>query len=208
MWINLIKAILFDFDGVLTTDATGSQSICNYICMKTGIHLETFEKEYYKFNDDLLYGKTNHESIWEALCDELNNKIDISILHESFINTPIDNQMLEIIDKLKKQNYKIGMITDNKKDRINDIVNYYEWNKKFNAITISADVGSGKDYNDIFYKNLEYLEVTPNECVFIDNQEKNLIAPKSIGMNVIYFDHEKRDYEKLIQEFKSLSILL
>lgn len=208
MWINLIKAILFDFDGVLTTDATGSQSICNYICMKTGIHLEAFEKGYYKFNDALLYGKINHESIWETLCNDLNSKIDISILHESFINTPIDNQMLEIVDKLKKQNYKIGMITDNKKDRINDIVNFYDWNKKFNAITISADVGSGKDYNDIFYKNLEYLEVTPNECVFIDNQQKNLIAPKSIGMNVIYFDHKKRDYEKLIQEFKSLSILL
>lgn len=33
----MIKAVLFDFDGVLTTDATGSQSICNYICKETGV---------------------------------------------------------------------------------------------------------------------------------------------------------------------------
>lgn len=204
----MIKAILFDFDGVLTTDSTGSQSICNYICKKTGLVEETFKKEYYKYNNDLLYGKTNHENIWEVLCKGLKTKIDINILYESFINTPIDCQMIAIVDSLKKQNYKIGMVTDNKKDRIEHIVKYYDWKEKFDAITISADVGSGKDYSEIFVKIIECLNLTANECVFIDNQEKNLIIPKSMGMNVIYFDHEKRNYEKLIQEFNKLAIIL
>jgi putative hydrolase of the HAD superfamily len=204
----MIKAILFDFDGVLTTDSTGSQSISNYICKKTGLDAVVFKKEYYKYNNDLLYGKINHENIWEALCKGLNSKIDISILYESFINTPIDSQMIAIVDKLKNQNYKIGMVTDNKKDRIDSIVKYYDWNRIFDGITISADVGSGKDTKEIFVKIIECFNVTANECVFIDNQEKNLIIPKSMGMNVIYFDHEKRNYEKLIQEFKNLSIIL
>lgn len=111
----MIKAILFDFDGVLTTDATGSESICNYICMKTGLNIKIFEKEYFKYNDDLLYGKTTHEEIWKNLCEGLNTQIDMNILYESFINTPIDNQMMKLIDGLKKQNYKVGMVTDNKK---------------------------------------------------------------------------------------------
>ena len=204
----MIKAILFDFDGVLTTDATGSQSISNYICKKTGLGAEAFKKEYYKYNEDLLYGKIKNESIWEELCKGLNTKININILHESFINTPIDSQMLEIVDRLKKQNYKIGMVTDNKKDRIDDIAKYYDWNKIFDTITISADIGSGKDYSEIFQKTIDCLNLNANECVFIDNQEKNLIVPKRMGMKVIYFDHEKRNYEKLIQEIKNLSILL
>lgn len=202
----MIKAILFDFDGVLTTDATGSLSICNYICKKTGLDIETFENEYYKYNDDLLYGKINHEDIWDKLCKELNLKIDINILYESFINTPIDVKMMDFIDELKKQNYKIGIVTDNKKDRIDDIVKYYDWNKIFDSITVSADIGSGKDCDEIFMKTIECLNVNAEECVFIDNQEKNLIIPKSMGMNVIYFDHEERNYEKLIEEFKNLSI--
>ena len=205
---TMIKAILFDFDGVLTTDATGSQSICNYICKKTGLNAETFKKEYYKFNNDLLYGKSNHKNIWEALCKGINTKIDIRILYESFIATPIDGQMLAIVDRLKNQNYKIGMVTDNKKDRVDDIVKYYNWNNIFDAITISADVGSGKDHSEIFKKIMECFNLTESECVFIDNQEKNLIIPKSMGMNVIYFDHEKRNYEKLIQEFRDLSIVV
>jgi len=204
----MIKAILFDFDGVLTTDGTGSQSICNYICNKMGLDIEIFKKEYYKYNDDLLYGKINHENIWGTLCEGINTKIDINILYESFKNTPTDSRMIEIVDELKQQNYKIGMVTDNKKDRIDEIVKYYDWNRIFDAITISAEVGSGKDYNEIFMKTMDCLNVNADECVFIDNQEKNLVIPKSMGMNVIYFDHIKRNYEKLIQEFKSLSIIL
>ena len=198
----MIKAILFDFDGVITTDATGSQSICNYICKKIGLNIEIFEKEYYKYNDDLLNGKINHKDIWDSLCKGLNTKIDINILYESFINTPIDSKMMEFIDALKQQKYKIGMVTDNKKDRISDIVEYYNWSKVFDAITVSADIGSGKDYKAIFMKTIDCLNVNADECIFIDNQEKNLIIPKSIGMNVIYFDHIKRNYEELIKEFK------
>jgi Predicted phosphatase/phosphohexomutase len=68
----MIKAVLFDFDGVLTTDATGSESIWNYVCKKTGVDIEKFKEVYYKYNDDLLDGKTNHQNIWEQLCKELN----------------------------------------------------------------------------------------------------------------------------------------
>lgn len=204
----MIKAILFDFDGVLTTDATGSQSICNYICKKTDLDSEIFKKEYYKYNNDLLYGKSNHENIWAVLCKGLNTEIDINILYESFVNTPIDSRMMALVNGLKHQNYKIGMVTDNKKDRIDSIVKYYDWNKIFDAITISAEVGSGKDYNQIFVKTIESLNVNADECIFIDNQEKNLIIPKSMGMNIIYFDNEKRNYEKLIGELNNLSIII
>lgn len=204
----MIKAILFDFDGVLTTDATGSQSICNYICRKMGLDVKIFENEYYKYNNDLLYGKTSHEEIWQKLCEGLNTHIDMNILNESFINTPIDSRMLSIVKNLKKQNYKTSMVTDNKKDRMDDIVKHYGWNKIFDSIAVSAEVGSGKDYDEIFIKAIENLDVKADECVFIDNQEKNLFIPKSMGMKAIYFDHKKRNYEKLIKDFKSLSIML
>lgn len=204
----MIKAVLFDFDGVLTIDGTGSESICNYICEKTGIDLELFEKEYFKYNDDLLYGKIKHEDIWDILCRGLNTQIDIKILYESFLNTPIDSKMMELVVKLKEKNYKIGMVTDNKKDRIDNIVKYYVWDRVFDKITISAEVGSGKDCNEIFERTIDSLNVNADECVFIDNQEKNLVIPRSMKMNVVYFDHIERNYEKLIKNIKELSIII
>lgn len=202
----MIKAILFDFDGILTTDRTGSLSICKYISKKTGIDYELFKKEYYKYNADLLYGKVKHEDIWEVLCSGLNRKIDINVLYESFLNTSIDNQMIELACKLKEQNYKIGMVTDNKKDRIDNIIKHYDWDKLFDTITISSEVGSGKDCKAIFERTIDSLKVTMDECVFIDNQEKNLIIPRSMGMKVIYFNDGERNYDELVQKLKELSV--
>lgn len=59
---------------------------------------------------------------------------------------------------------------------------------------------------NILCSKLDCLNVNVDECVFIDNQEKNLIIPKSIGMNTIYFNHDERNYKKLIKELKELSI--
>ena len=116
--------------------------------------------------------------------------------------------MIGIVDNLKQQNYKIAMVTDNKKDRIDNIVNFYDWDKLFDEITISAEIGSGKDNIEIFEKTIKSLNVNADECVFIDNQKKNLIIPESMGMKVIYFDHDKRNYDNLIEEFRKLSITI
>lgn len=205
---NMIKAVLFDFDGVLTTDATGSQSICEYISKNSPIDADLFKSAYYKYNRDLLYGKTNHETIWPLLCNSINCKIDMSVLYESFINTSIDYRMMEILINLKHKHYKIGMVTDNKVDRIDEIIKHHNWEPLFDTISISATIGSGKDERAIFERTLDQLCLKANQCVFIDNQEKNLIVPASMGINVIYFDHDKRDYQKLDEAFKKLSLML
>jgi len=203
----MITSVFFDFDGVMTLDATGSQSICNYICRETGIDSDLFKEEYKKFNDDLLYGKINHKDIWKKLCSRINKDIDIQILNDSFINTPIDNQMVDLVKALKNKKYKTAMVTDNKKDRIDSIVKYYYLDKVFDAITVSADIGSGKDHEEIFVKTMQGLNVKSNECVFIDNQEKNLIVPEKLGMKVIHFDHEKRDTDKLVRQLSYLGVI-
>jgi hypothetical protein len=100
---HMIKSILFDFDGVLTLDATGSQSICNYVCKETGVDKDLFKKEYKKYNNDLLYGKTKHEDIWEKVFSGINKEISVEILYDSFINTRIDNEMCNLIKDIKSR---------------------------------------------------------------------------------------------------------
>ena len=54
----------------------------------------------------------------------------------------------------------------------------------FDAICVSAEVGSGKESEVIFKKALSLLGVKPEEAVFIDNQEKNLIVPVKMAFPV------------------------
>ena len=204
--MNRIKAIFFDFDGVMTIDKTGTQSICNYISKNCNIDKDTFEKEYRKYNNDLLYGITTHKKIWNKICQDLNENIPISFLYDSFENTPINNEMHNFVKIIKRQNLKTALITDNKIDRINIIKEKYKLNKIFDIIIVSAEVGFGKDKKEIFQIVLDKINVKSDECIFIDNQEKNLIVPKNMGINTIFFDDEQRNMQKLKNEIKKYGI--
>lgn len=202
----MCKAVLFDFDGVLTLDATGSTTIGNYITKITGIDRDLFTKEYRRYNKELVYGKVSHEEVWGSICDGINEEIDIQILKDSFINTPLDHDMLELVMNLKKLGYITGIITDNKKDRMDAVVRYYKLNDLFDYIIVSAEIGSGKDNYDIFVNVIDNLSLNPYECIFIDNKQKNLIIPNEMGMKSIFYDHEKREFKKLKEELKSIGV--
>lgn len=193
-----MQAILFDFDGVLTIDKYGSDSILRYLGDNTNVPIDVLKREYYKINRGLLNGEYTHKDIWEDYCKNVGYDIDFQILIDSFINTPLDNEMISLVRELKTK-YKIGMITDNKVDRITEILEYHNLTDLFDTVTISAECKCGKSDRKIFDITLESLGVEANECVFIDNSQKNLVVPQQLGINTILFDDENRD----INEFKN-----
>ncbi len=197
----MIKAILFDFDGVLTTDKTGSQSIINYLSAKTGIPFDTLKPVYASFNNDLLLGSLKHEGMWQAFCDRIGTNIDYTLLTESFGNTPIDADMIALAKQLKTD-YAIGMITDNKCDRIDAIVQHHGWDDLFDVISVSAAFGSGKTDVRIFNKTLSALGIRPEDSVFIDNTEKNLMIPEQLGMHTILFDDTNRNIAQFTEQLQ------
>ena len=192
-----MRAILIDFDGVLTIDKYGSDSILRYLAENTPISIDILKKEYYKINRGLLNGEYTHKEIWSNYCTNVGYDIDFQVLIDSFINTPLDWDMISLVRELKNE-YKIGMITDNKVDRITEILKYHKLTDLFDTVTISAECKCGKSDRKIFDITLETLGVKPNDCVFVDNTQKNLVVPQELEIRTILFDDEKRN----IYEFK------
>jgi putative hydrolase of the HAD superfamily len=192
----VIKAIFFDYDGVLTTDKTGSLTTNRYLSKMTTIEYETVRRAFAQYNQDLLVGKTTHGAIWEAVCEATRCKIDFALLEQAFLSTPINDAMFALARRLRRQ-YKLGIVTDNKKDRIACLRKSQDFDALFNPIVVSAEFGSGKDSSAIFEYALRCLEIRPEEGVFIDNNSHNLIAPGALGMGVIFHDDEKNDVDKL-----------
>lgn len=202
----MYKAILFDFDGVLTTDSTGTVSIMKYFENETDIDLEKFEKAYRKHNWNLLYGKSTHQEIWNQVCKDALQKIDISALYDSFVATPLDTKMISLAQELKEKGYIIGMITDNKTDRVEYILEHHNLRDLFDLVTISANIGSGKKEETIFESTIISNSLIYEECIFIDNNKSNLVIPNEKGMGTIFFDHNERDFEKLLEAFKKYDV--
>ena len=200
----MIRSILFDFDGVLTLDASGSQSILNYLSRQTGISLSLLEDVYYKYNTDLLDGRLTHKDIWPDLCMQIGIPINFTLLTDSFIHTPIDTDMLAYAAELHQQ-YQLAMVTDNKADRMNTICSHYHLNELFDVVAVSATFHSGKAHPEIFVDTLRQLNCLPAECIFIDNTASNLTIPGQMGIHTILFDDRARDLPALQNEIHTLT---
>jgi len=192
-----LKAVLFDFDGVLTTDKTGSLTTCKYLSNVTGINSHDISSAYKLFNNDLLLGKTTHSQIWNLFCDILGKQINDNLLIEAFKSTPLNQPMIDIANSLKNKGLFLGIITDNKKDRIDFLREYHKLDNIFNCITVSADFGVDKSSQDIFIIASNKLNTSPENCLYIDNQPKNLTIPKDIGMKTYFHDDSINDINLL-----------
>ena len=55
-----IRGVFFDYDGVLTTDKTGSLTTCRHLSSRTGIELNVLANVLQSFNPDLSVGKRSY----------------------------------------------------------------------------------------------------------------------------------------------------
>lgn len=192
----MIRSIFFDFDGVLTTDKTGSVTTIRYLSEKTGIDQDSLWEAFAPFNDDLLHGRTSHAEVWSDICRNLGKELDIDLLLGTFESTPMNQGVLDLAMSLRRT-CTVGIITDNKKDRIEFLRRHAELDDLFFPIVVSAECGTGKDRPDIFLRALRDVDMAPNEAVFIDNSERNLLAAAALGMQTVHFDDSKNDIQGL-----------
>lgn len=191
-----MKAVLFDFDGVLTTDKTGSLTTLRALGEATGIPLTRLRDAFAPYNDALNLGRTTHAAIWPAVCRALNARIDARLLQAAFESTPFNARMLALARDLRRT-CAVGIVTDNKKDRMDHLTTYAGLSSLFDPIVVSAAIGADKSSPAIFERALDHLGIAPADAVFIDNSERNLVAPRGMGMAAVHFDDDLNDVEGL-----------
>ena len=202
----MIKAIFFDFDGVLTRDKTGSLTTTRYITEATGIDHARITAAFARFNEDLTSGRCTHAGIWPEICRDLDADIDIGVLEAAFASTPLNDRMFALAMRLRPH-FVVGVITDNKQDRMDCIERLHRISSAFHPVVVSAAVGSTKGDCAIFEHALELARVGSSECIFIDNDARNLSIPHKMGIVGIHFDDVANDIPRLIEELRERGVV-
>lgn len=195
----MIRAVLFDFDGVLTTDRTGSVTTAKFLSAQTGLPREYVKSVYRKHYFGSLRGEATQREVWSAFCAETGVPNQPYLLDNAARATPVDTQMLALVRQLRTGRYKTGLVTDNPVERMAVAAEHFHLHELFDAITVSGEIGSRKDQPMIFEATFAALGVRPEECVFIDNTAANLVVPGRMGVKTIFFDDETRDMAALRQ---------
>ena len=189
----MIKAIIFDYGGVLTFGRY------------TAVILKGIEKRHgkgavnrYQALDDLIVEMDSGEMGLEGFVEKVNEKIgtDISFkeMHEIF--EEVVNLNPKVIELIKKtgQKYRVLMLSNNDPPTIGILrKKHSDLLQLFEKTYFSCELKMRKPSKEIFEHLLKDAGLKAGECVFIDDKEKNVKAAEALGFKAVLF----RDAELL-----------
>ena len=182
-----MKTILFDFFGVLSTPV--------YKKVIEKFVPETEHSEWMKKLDVLDIGDLSEAD----LVGQLSQKAGVTeeVIWTEVNNAPVVNkELFEYIQNNLKGNYKIGLLTNIPRSLIERIIP--EKLAMFDFVLISTDLKLIKPSKEIFEVAVMKCACQPNEILFIDDGEKNIIAAKALGLNGIVY----KDFSSFLSEIK------
>ena len=191
----MIKAVLFDLDGtLLNRDESVQLFVANqYERLKNfldHISKETYINRFIQLDN---HGYVWKDKVYEQLVSEyaitgLRSKDLLQDYLENFkySTVPYPN-LLQMLEKLKQQDFQLGMITNGFGKFQMDNIEALKIKHYFDAVLVSEWEGLKKPDSAIFNRALNKLKVKPTESVYIgDHPENDINAAHNIGMETIW----------------------
>lgn len=94
----------------------------------------------------------------------------------------------EVLEKLKANGLKIGIVTNGSKDFQNNKIDFTGIRKYMDTILISDEVGFRKPEKKIFNLSLELMHLKNNEVCFVgDNPHNDILGARDCGIAGIWY---------------------
>jgi HAD superfamily hydrolase (TIGR01509 family) len=176
----MIKAIIFDCFGVLTTEGFGLFRD-KYLSQDVAKRRQANESM-----DQLNAGQIPYDKFAEALANlaGVSNKTVRSYLDENKPNEPL----LDYVRSDLKPHYKIGMLSNAGNDWLKEMFTQEDI-ELFDDIVLSYKFGVIKPQPEIYDLATKRLGVASNECVFVDDQEKHCEGARQAGILAIRYQN-------------------
>lgn len=197
----MVKAIIFDSDGIVTSSKMFSEELEKDFGIPAEKLLPFFKSVFQK----CLIGKADlkeelknyvEEWGWKGTVDELTDYW-FKVEHE------INDKVVEKIKELRKKGIKCYLGTNQEQYRTNYLRDSMGFGELFDAVWSSAEVGvkkPSKEFFDAACKEIsEDGKISKNEIMFWDNDEDNVQGAKEYGLQA-YLYHDYDEFEQIIDE--------
>jgi len=91
----------------------------------------------------------------------------------------------KVLEKIKKNNIKIGLVTNSYKSQVNRILDFHKIKKHFKVIVAGDEIERPKPYPDPILKACKQLKVDPDEVLYVGDTKIDYKAGKSAGCYVV-----------------------
>jgi HAD superfamily hydrolase (TIGR01549 family) len=182
----MIKAVLFDVDGVLLDSeeihyAVEAQALRAFDIPAT---VDMIKKQYSGSRLDVEFSeiakKFNKTIVFEEVLKERDKLLKIA-LKDGFPKAPFVEEMLSDLSK----KYLLALATMGEKHFIGEEIKRSNLQQYFKVSIFGEDVSNSKPDPEIFLKAAKLLGVKPDECIVIEDSARGIKAGKNAGMPVI-----------------------
>jgi epoxide hydrolase-like predicted phosphatase len=180
----MIKAVLFDYGGVLTRAGTKGD-VEKSLALHYKMAVEDLKVD--DLVDGIRRGKIKTEDFFLALAKRFPS--DNPMTEEAFIDRhkEMRSRSMEVYDlaeRLRKHGIKTGILSNifEMTAAALRVIGVY---KSFDPVILSCEVKMAKPDPEIYQLAVRKLDVKPSEIVFIDDQAKCWPPAEKIGIKVI-----------------------
>jgi putative hydrolase of the HAD superfamily len=205
----LIRAVVCDFGGVLTSPLAGSfQAFSEHsgipLAALGGALAAIAARDGSNPLHELECGRVSEARFMADLADELAAQLDREIAmgdftERYFAGLSPNVAMIELMASLRDRGYRMALLTNNVR----------EWeplwramapiDEIFELVVDSAFVGMRKPDREIYELTLARLGLPAEDCLFVDDIEENCVAAAAAGMVTVVF----RDTEQATAEIRA-----
>lgn len=202
-----VKAVIFDFGGVLADE--GFRDGLRAIGVKHGLDPELVFRtgRELAFGGGYVTGNSDEPSFWRLFRERTGLPTSVS---DYILRTEILDRfrlrlgMLELVDRIRESGYITAILSDqtNWLDELNSL---YRFALHFDKVFNSYAMGQSKAEPSVFGHVCSSLGVRPDEALFIDDSEGNIIRALDAGLQVMLFMDEDCFKAQILTRLKGLS---
>lgn len=182
------KAILFDMDGVIIDSNPYHRIAWEKLLLENEIDFseDSFEK--------VIFGRTGQDALRELASGRFSEEELIRLAnHEDEIFReiikeievcPIDG-LLEFISEVKRNNYKIALVTSAPTPNVTLVLERFRLQDAFDLIVDDMNIENGKPNPEIYLKAVGKLGIPNEQCVVFEDSFSGIQAAKNAGLRVI-----------------------
>jgi len=190
----MIKAIIFDWAGVLAIDGY-------WVWLKKNIKNIEEHKQFFQETSNLVdSAKIPHSEFMKILARE-SNKTEEQVWKEVRSEIVINKDLVDFIQKLKLK-YKIGLLSNFTYPWLQEILTENNLWKLFDKYVISSEYKMIKPNPKMFQKILNLLNIKPKEALFVDDRQMHIDGAKRVGLEGILFINNVQ----LVKDLKKFGI--
>lgn len=187
----MIKSIIFDCFGVLASDGWLPYK-ARYFEDDQELNLQAT-----LLNRAVDSGQVSYDDFIQKVATMAG--LSEAVARQQIENNIPDEKLFAYIRELK-QDYRIGVLS-NAGDNWLDEIFTSEQVALFDAIALSYEIGVIKPDARTYGTIAERLQAIPSECVFVDDQPRNVDGAQQVGMHAILYsnaDQFKQDLSALL----------